>query len=138
MTMSLTITSGDFGEMKTMTHPVQELIDRLRDGRMLLEEIRPHLHHPAAIVRSHAIEAIAAKLQTNPEVLQKLLEAVVDPANSIRLMGTISVAHVGVASLLRSSTEEARQAAKRLVATWPQPDRDDLLWYLKSEGLSVD
>jgi hypothetical protein len=120
------------------THPVQELIDRLRGSGMLLDEIRPHLHHGAALVRSHAIEAMAGKLQANPEVLPELLEAVVDPANSIRLMGTISVAHVGVASLLRASCDEARQGVKRLLATWPQPDRDDLLWYLESEGLSVD
>lgn len=97
-------------------HPIQELIDRLTSGTMHLDEIRSYLHHPAAIVRVNAIEALAAKLKTNPEVLQEVLEAVLDPKNSIRLMGTISIAHVGVASLLRSSCDAAREAVKQLLA----------------------
>ena len=102
---------------------------------MSLDQIRPYLHDAAAIVRVNAIEAMAAQSQSNEEVLLELLEVIVEPANSIRLMGTISVAHVGIASILRCSCEAAKQAVKRLVSDWPEPDRDDLLWYLESVGV---
>lgn len=105
---------------------------------MSVDEIRQHLHDVGALARCHAIEAMVGKVATNPEVLQEVVTAIVDPVNSTHILGTISVAHIGLKSLFGSSCESARQAAKHLLATWPLPDRDDLLWYLKSEGMSVD
>ena len=116
---------------------LQVLIDNLRSGNMTVDEIRPYLQDTAAVVRGHAIEAMAAKIADNPSLLQEVVDVILDQNNSIRLMGTISVAHVGLKSLVESSSLAANQKAKQLLVTWPEPDRGDFLWFLKSEGVSV-
>jgi hypothetical protein len=64
---------------------------------------------------------------------------ITDPKNiDARLIGTVSVSHIGITCLLATDTAHAREAVRNLFCTWPEPDRSDLLWLLKSEGLSVD
>ncbi len=120
--------------MKTVS---QDTIDRLRSGNMTVDEIRPHLHGNSAIIRCQAIEAMAGKIASNPEILHEVVDAIVDPINSTRLMGAISVAHVGLKNLFGSS-QAAKENAKQLLANWPEAERDDLLWFLKSERVAID
>ena len=114
----------------------QDLIDRLKSGSMTVDEIRLNLYDNSAVVRCQAIEAMVAKIVSHPEVLHEVVNAIRDPKNAIRLMGTISVAHVGLKSLFGSS-QEAKEYAKQLLANWDETERDDLLWFLKSEGVVI-
>jgi hypothetical protein len=103
---------------------------------MQVDEIRSYLHDDSAIVRSHAIEAMTGRIGSNSELLREVLDAIVDAVNSTRLMGTVSVAHVGLRHLFAAS-ESTKKAARELVATWPASERDDLLWFLKSAGIQL-
>jgi hypothetical protein len=52
-------------------------------------------------------------------------------------MGVTSVKHLAVACLLRLHAAKATLAAKALLMRWPEPDRTDLIWFLKTDGLAV-
>ena len=116
---------------------LQGLVDRVKSGIMPTDEVRGLLHHQSHPVRANALEALVAPAQHDIGLLDELIAAASDPANRVPLMGTISVAHVAVGCLLRVGTAEALEAAKALWSAWPEPDRTDLTWYLKSEGLQV-
>jgi CRISPR-associated protein Csm1 len=67
------------------------------------------------------------------------VEAISDPRNlNARLRGSISVSHLGVASLLRARTAKSVSAAWQLIDQWQEPDRSDLLWFLQSESLLTE
>ena len=119
-----------------MNNGWQDTIDRLQSGSMKVDEIRPYLYDESAIVRSQAIAAMTGRIGSNSELLREVVDAIVDPVNSTRLMGTVSVAHVGLRHLFAAS-ESTKKAARELVATWPASERDDLLWFLKSEGIQL-
>jgi hypothetical protein len=121
----------------TSVQNLQGLVDRVNSGMMPTDEVRGLLHHQSPLVRANALEALVAPAQHDRGLLDELIAAASDPANRVRLMGTISVAHVAVACLLRVGTAEALEAVKTLWSAWPEPDRTDLTWYLESEGLQV-
>jgi hypothetical protein len=117
---------------------LQGLVDRVKSGAMPTAEVRALLHHQSPLVRANAIEALIRPARHDKGLLEELIAAASDPVNKVPLMGTISVAHVAVGYLLRVGTAEAVEAATVLLKQWPQPDRTDLTWYLKSEGLEID
>jgi hypothetical protein len=116
---------------------LQGLVDRVKSGMMRTEEVRDLLHHASPLVRANALEALVAPAKRDQGLVDVLTAAASAPANKVRLMGSISVAHVAVGCLFRVGTAEAREAAQALWSTWPEPDRTDLTWYLESEGLQV-
>ncbi|MBY0395733.1 MAG: hypothetical protein K2X91_04580 [Thermoleophilia bacterium] len=113
-----------------------ESVRRLRSGDATAAEIVSALADPSIVVRANALEALTPHARLDPALLDRLAEAATSPENATRLMGTISVAHVAVAALLRVGTPGAEAAARRLLEDWPEPDRSDLLWYLSTEGLA--
>ena len=114
---------------------IERVVQRLKSGELPLPEIVSLLQYRSPIVRANAWEAIAAQGSGNDSILNDVMAEATDPANKGPLMGTISVAHVAVACLLRIGTPPVTQAVQTLLETWPEPDRTDLTWYLKSEGL---
>lgn len=118
-----------------MTKSAQETVRHLRSGEVSVEDIRRLLHDDSIVVRANALEALVNHARHEEGLLHEIREAATSPENQIRLMGTISVAHVAVACLMRVGGDRAVEAARGLIASWPEPDRTDLLWYLKSEGL---
>jgi len=116
---------------------LQRLVDRIRSGNVPAAELRGLIHHQSPVIRVNALEALAAQAEPHSGVVAELIAAAGDPVNKSRLMGTVSVAHVAVACLLRFATSEAVEAANALLNTWAEPDRTDLIWYLKSEGLQT-
>lgn len=110
------------------------LLERLHDPQIPLEALLTHLNHDAALIRANVLFAHSARPATDVAITA-LTHAAWTQENTVRLMGTISVAHVAVAALLRLGTEDARTAAQRLLELWPEPDREDLMWYLKTENL---
>lgn len=120
-----------------MATEIQSLIDHLKDGKAPWAEVAALLDHPAAVVRANALEAVVQVAAREPGAIQTLVAAATDPKNSTRLMGTITLAHLAVACLLKVRTPQAVAAAGGLIQSWAGSDRKDLLWYLESEGLGA-
>lgn len=120
-----------------MNKGLQNTINRLQSGSMHVDEIRPYLHDESAIVRSQAIAAMTSRIENDSDLLREVVDAIVDPENSTRLMGTVSVAHIGLKHLLEAS-ESTRKAALELLETWPASERENLFWFLKSEGIAFN
>jgi hypothetical protein len=120
--------------MATSTE-IEAVVQRLKSADLPLTELASLLQYRSPIVRANALDAIAVRTRGTDSLTGEVLAAAADPANAVPLMGTISVAHVAVACLLRIGSPKADQSAKALLETWPEPDKTDLMWYLKSEGL---
>jgi hypothetical protein len=120
------------------TKDLQQLVDRIKSGALPACEVCRLLRHESPLVRANALEALVAPAKHNNTLLDELVAAASDSANRVRLMGTIAVAHVAVGCIISVGTDQALKAAKALVSAWPETDRADLTWYLKSEGLRLD
>lgn len=118
-----------------MTGTAQQTVRHLRSGEVPIEDIRRLLHDTSIVVRANALEALVDHARHGQGLLDEIRKAAISPENQSRLMGTISVAHVAVACLMRVGSDRAVEAARDLIASWPESDRTDLFWYLKSEGL---
>lgn len=123
--------------METTTQNTQELIEFLIRGQPTRSEIHDLLNHPSPVVRANALNALVPVAQNDDTLVEAVITAVEDPANTLRLMGTISIRHLAMACLYRIGSPHAVNAATRLLAEWSEPDRDDLVWYLHAEGLTL-
>ena len=121
-----------------MKENFQWIVDRLKNEETSIKETQELLHHPSSVVRVNAVDALARRSRDGLELIEDLVTAAKHPKNDTPLMGTITVAHVAVASLFRVGTQKALAAGKQLLDEWPEPDRSDLLWYLKSESPFAD
>lgn len=115
---------------------LQEVVDRIRHGNVNVAELQKLLRHPSPLVRANAIEAWARHSQGDNAVAE-LVAAARDAANRVRLMGSTTVADVGIAALLKIGTDRSIVAAHDLIAERVEPERSDLVFYLQSEGLLV-
>jgi hypothetical protein len=103
---------------------------------MSTKELKQIMENSSILNRVHAISTLSNRSNREQDLVGKITTAIVDPKNrNDRLMGTISVSHMGVASLLRSGNPECIDAAHQLIEEWQGVDREDLIWYLKSESL---
>jgi len=116
---------------------LQTLVNHIRGRTMPIAEVRRLLHHESPLVRVNALEACVDAARHDEDLLDEIRVAVSNPTNKVRMMGTVSVAHIAVGCLLRVGTTEAVEAATALLQDWPEPDRSDLNWYLESEGLAI-
>jgi hypothetical protein len=104
--------------------------------QMSTNELEQLMENSSTLNRVHAIAALSHRSSQEQDLVGKITTAIVAPKNrDDRLTGTISVAHMGVASLLRSGNPECIEAAQQLIKEWQGVDREDLIWYLKSESL---
>ena len=96
----------------------------------LLETAR----HGTDAARALALGELARLAATNAPLAEIVLKIATQPENmEARLMGTISVAHYALTEVLRANPQAAPNAVIRLLANWPEPDRGDFIWHLKSE-----
>jgi len=124
-----------------MKHPANLLIEQLERDEIPAQEIHELLDHKSILVRASALEAMARHARRDNVVADQftddLVVAACDPENRVSIMGTIGVTHVAVACLLRVGTPKAVTAAQHLIEEWPEPDRSDLMWFLKVEKLDT-
>lgn len=93
----------------------------------------------SAFYRAHALSALARRSIQDEILLDQIVQGITDSKNiQARVMGTISVSHIVIASLLQTNQPKAKEKVKNLLETWPESDRSDLLWFLKSEGISPE
>lgn len=105
--------------------PTTKLIE-LSNSKLILE-------------RSRSLNALARRSSQDPTLVNYVMEAIVDPKNTgAKFMGTITLSHMAFACLWVFGTPTAKEALKRILSAWPEPDRSDLIWFLESQDLSVD
>jgi hypothetical protein len=91
----------------------------------------------AGFYRAHALAALAKRTSQDETLISTIIENIRDPKNvETRIIGTISVSHIGIANLLQANSSKAREAAKDFVNSWPEPDRNDLFKFLRSESIT--
>lgn len=115
--------------------PLQATINALIDGALPLAEVARLLETGGLLVRANALHCLVALDAPQRERIALIVAAAKNPVNAGRLMGATTVAHEGIACLYRIGTPEAILAAEKLLSSWPEPDRGELLWYLRSEKL---
>jgi hypothetical protein len=52
-------------------------------------------------------------------------------------MGTVSLSHIALACLWIAGDEATHARVRRIVETWPEPDRTDLCWFLTSQEIDL-
>jgi hypothetical protein len=101
-------------------------------------ELMSYISKGGLLQRTRALAALARRTNIQPEVLPEVIKCINDPKQQMtRVMGTISPAHVAVAALWTAHTSDALQAIQRLLATWPEPDRSDLLRFLTDQSIPI-
>jgi hypothetical protein len=93
------------------------------------------LEDEAALVRVNAVDAVGRLAMEDESLLDDLVAAARNPRNQTILMGRVRISHVAIANLLRVGTQRAKTLVAQLLEERDPEDRDDLLWYLQSEGL---
>ena len=112
-----------------------ELVVKLGSKLLTFDETCGLVLHPSPVVRANALMHLITHADHTDSVESNLKLAVMNPDNRYILMGTISVAHVAVACLLRMGTQSGTATANELLQAWPEPDRSDLIWNLRSEEI---
>jgi hypothetical protein len=88
--------------------------------------------------RARAMGAFARRAARETGLRDSLFAALADPANrSLRFMGTVSIAHIGVACVYPPAPGHVKERVKALIDAWPEPDRKDLLWFLRSQEIAL-
>lgn len=88
--------------------------------------------------RARAIGALARRAAREPQLVEEVLELLAsEPCRQYRTMGSISLAHIGVASLWLASEDALRARIRSLINAWPEPDRTDLRWFLVSQEINL-
>lgn len=97
------------------------------------------LRDKSRLRKGRALAALARRTKDDELLVDEVIAAIQDPANQeTRIMGTISISHIGVACLLGVGSSKTKERVMQLLEHWPEPDRSDLLWFLKSESVSIN
>lgn len=127
---------GYLGSKRTKNQSdAQELIAKIGTKLLTFEETCGLVLHPSPVVRANAMKHMIVHVDHTNSIEGILKLAAMNPDNLLPLIGTISVAHVAVACLIRLGTHSATATANELVQSWKEPDRSDLIWYLRSEAI---
>ena len=111
------------------------LIESIRSGKVPDDELVSLLNHKSVLVRANVYELAASRAKLDSSWIPRLRAAAVDARSGQVVMGTVRLSHIAVACLLRIGNRQAVQLAEDLIARWPEPEKDDLLWYLRSQSL---
>jgi hypothetical protein len=88
--------------------------------------------------RARAMAALARRASQAEGLADQVLEQIRSESNrSTRVMGTVSLSHIGFGCLWERGTIAVRAKLDEQFANWPEPDRTDLSWFLRSQGLTL-
>lgn len=94
----------------------------------LIEILRKSL----LLQRGRALYELARRTRENTELMDLVTSEIRDPKNrSARTIGIVSIAFLGLAGLLEADTEMSRKAASEIIETWEEPDRSNLLEFIR-------
>src|SRR5207253_2446420 len=87
---------------------LQDVVDRIRSPDCPADEILAGLQHSSPLIRANAIDRLGRRSPVPPMQAASALESAArDPASSLRLMGTGTLAFVAIAALIRLGGEAA-------------------------------
>jgi len=113
-----------FDDEKFLKMSDRELLKKLSKNNILFE-------------RGRALLQLARRSGSDEQNLEFVIAQIQDIDNiNARTVGLVSIAHLGVAGLLEANTLLTVNAVKKLLEEWQEPDRSDLLWFLKSSFLT--
>lgn len=104
-------------------------------------ELLTMLESKSFLARAAAMDEIGKRLSVefDENLLQALVEAIREKRNlSKKIRGMITVSHVGMANLGKVENRRARAVFYNLLDFWQDSDKQDLLWFLNTEGVVVD
>ena len=91
-----------------------------------------------AIERARALAARCRRVPHEPSVVETILSAITATQNRHGyIMGRIAVSHIGFACLWWFGAGTGQAQLLQLLDAWPEPDRSDLLWFLRSEDIGI-
>jgi hypothetical protein len=89
--------------------------------------------------RARAAAVLGRRAASDPSLRVAVLTAIEDPAlRGRRVMGTISLSHIAFACLLEHGDDAVRDALLSRLSAWPEQDRGDLLWFLRSQDIAIE
>lgn len=87
---------------------------------------------------ARAIGALARRSSFDPLVEERVVALLEHPdLRGDRFMGTISMSHIGVLAMIAGNGGVISPSVLALYSAWPEPDRSDLLWFLRSQSVDV-
>jgi hypothetical protein len=105
-------------------------------NHLSVDALEEKLESQSIIVRARAIAALARYAAREESLVGHVLAALTLPQNlEGKITGTVSVSHIGFACLWAFGPQSARRSLQLLLDAWPEPDRSDLLWFLKAQGI---
>lgn len=112
------------------------LIRYIRSPKVSDQELINYIRHRSILIRANALLALAERARIRKELAEVISESARDPTNvAAVLMGTVTVAHVAIGCLLRLGTPTSITEAEHIIYSYVGAAREDLIWYLRSEGL---
>jgi len=113
-------------------------IQDLEYDRLTTQQLLDSLDQSSIINRGRSIAALARRAVQNDGLVDVVVAAISVPQNKeARIIGTISVSQVGYACLWWFGSAQTRSKLQILLQDWQEPDRSDLLWFMKSQGIEV-
>ena len=107
--------------------------------QMSTPDLLKRLQEKNILSRTRSLAALARRVTQDRGVVEQVVKAISDPENMHkRLMGTISISHIGFACLWENGSTADRVLLYDLLNKWPEPDRTDLLWFLESQSILVE
>jgi hypothetical protein len=103
------------------------------------DQLRETVGTGNAAERARAMGALARRAACEPALLDEVIALISNvELRQLRYMGTVSVAHIGVACLAIAGSQEVCERLAGVLREWPEPDRSDLLWFLKSQEIQLE
>jgi hypothetical protein len=103
------------------------------------DQLREAIGTGNAAERARAMGALARRAAGEPALHDEVIALIASvELRQLRCMGTVSVAHIGVACLAMAGSQDVRERLARVLREWPEPDRSDLLWFLESQEVQLE
>ncbi|MBE9209005.1 hypothetical protein IQ244_21175 [Nostoc sp. LEGE 06077] len=104
--------------------PTTKLLEILENG-LLLE-------------RGRALFILARLSGENKKLIPIVVKQISDSKNRTAItIGTVSISCLGIAGLLEADTHDTREIVKVLLETWTEPDRSNIIDFLKLQHILV-
>jgi hypothetical protein len=114
---------------------MQSEIDNVRSGQLSTEELRKKLTHSSPLIRANAVGVLCTLIDSESSLVHEIVRFAKHSDQRFVLMGAVTVGHVALLSLLQSDSLAAQSAGYEIVSSYAESDREDLIYFLKSEGV---
>ncbi len=111
---------------------VIEITNQIRGGGLSWEELSDYSRHSNMSVRGSAIYQISDQYGDENRTAFKLAELASGYDSMEPVMGTIRLGHICIKLLNAIDAPVSQQLYQELLSSWPDHDRDDLNWFVKT------